>query len=568
MALIGIDLGTTNSLVSYWSEEGVVLIPNEFGEFLTPSIIGFDENKVSYVGKAAKEMIVTHPTTTFREIKRNMGTDKLYQVQDLTLRTEDLSALILKQLKQDAQNYIEEEVTEAIISVPAYFTDKQRSATRIAGELAGLKVNRLINEPSAAALAHRMDELEERKVYLVFDFGGGTLDISLVDAFENIVEIVGVSGNNHLGGKDFNEVIEACFYKDNQIKKEKFSLEWQEYIYQQAEKCKILLSTQEEVNQKIDVDGSSYTMHMTNNLLKKEAMPIFQQALECIQTLLSTAEMELEDIDKIILVGGSSKMPIVHWFLKSIFKNQEIKESKPDEIVALGAGVVAGIKERKANIKDMLLSDICPFSLGVEVLDQSFSTIIGKNEILPCSKVGYYTTVQDDQEKIHFDVYQGNQLVAKRNQLLTSIEIAVPKKKKGEAVVSIEFSYDINGIFQIKTTCMDDGKVTEKTLVNENSGMTQDEIQRRMAELDKINDANGMNFQNDYLVFRANRLFMTANKEQQQLILQELANYNDSKKQHLNKLQKREVYVRFTMILDMIESKTNQINASEFFDKD
>lgn len=568
MALIGIDLGTTNSLVSCWSDEGVVLIPNEFGEFLTPSVIGFDENKVSYIGKAAKEMIVTHPTTTFREIKRNMGSDMSYQVQDLTLKTEDLSALILKQLKEDAQNYLQQEVTEAIISVPAYFTDKQRSATRMAGELAGLKVNRLINEPSAAALAYRMDELDERKVYLVFDFGGGTLDISLVDSFENIVEIVGVSGNNHLGGKDFNEVIEECFYKTNKIEKDNLSLEWQEYIYQQSEKCKILLSTQDEVDQRIDVNGSSYRMCMTNQLLKKEAMPIFKQALECIQTLLATTEMEVEDIDQVILVGGSSKMPIVQWFLKSIFKNQELKESNPDEIVALGAGVVAGIKERKAKIKDMLLSDICPFSLGVEVSDKSFSTIIGKNEILPCSKVGYYTTIHDDQEIIKFDVYQGNQMVAKKNLLLTSIEIEVPKKKRGEAVVSIEFSYDINGIFQIKTTCMNDGKVMEKTLVNENSGMTTEEIQHRMEALDQIKDTSGMNLQNDYLVFRANRLFMTANKEQQQLILQELANYQNSKKQHLNKLQKREVYVRFSMVLDMIESKTNQMNASDFFDMD
>lgn len=568
MALIGIDLGTTNSLVSYWGEKGATLIPNEFGEFLTPSIVGFDEENRSYVGKAAKEMIVTHPSTTFREIKRDMGTNQQYQVQDATFTTEELSALILKQLKQDAQTYLKEEVTEAIISVPAYFTDKQRSATRIAGELAGLKVKRLINEPSAAALAHRMDELDERKVYLVFDFGGGTLDISLVDAFENIVEIIGVSGNNHLGGKDFNEVIESYFYKTNQIDKNQFSFEWQEYIYQQAERCKILLSTQEEVDQNIDVDHVSYRMYMTNQILKNEAMDIFQQALACVQEVLTGSEMELDDIDKVILVGGSSKMPVVRLFLKTIFKTQQLCESNPDEIVALGAGVVAGIKERKAKIKDMLLSDICPFSLGVELQDKSFSTIIGRNEILPCSKVGYYTTVCDNQEFLEVHIYQGNQLIAKRNQLLITIELEIPKKKKGEVLAQIEFSYDIDGIFQIKITCLDDGKVIEKTLINENSGMTQEEIEKRIEHLNEIDNGNGMNVQNDYLVFRANRLFMTANHDQQQLILKELANYNSTKKQTLNKIQKREVYVRFSMVLDMIESKTNQITANDFFDKE
>jgi len=568
MALIGIDLGTTNSLASYWGKDGVQLIPNEFNEYLTPSIVGFNEKKEVVIGKAAREMIITNPTRTFREFKRNMGTDKKFCVDDLEFRAEDLSAFVLKQLKQDAENFLQEEITEAIISVPAYFTDKQRSATRVAGQIAGLKVERLINEPSAAALAYRINEEEEHAIYLLFDFGGGTLDISVVDAFDNIVEITAVSGDNQLGGKDFNEIIENYFYKANDLRKESLSLKWQEFVYREAEECKIQLTLEDTVNKIIAVDGTNYNMNLTNMILKQESMPIFKKVLQAIQKALAMSEIELEDIDKVILVGGSSKMPVVQMFLKSVFKAQILHQLNPDEIVAMGAGVVAGIKSRNSTIKDMLLSDICPFSLGVETADGVFSSIISRNEILPCSKSGFYTTVSDNQKIIRMNVYQGNHMIAKDNEYLTNLEVTVPPLKKGDILVKVDFSYDLNGIFDINTTCLNDGKEIHKTLVNQNSGMTEDEISKKVEVLNQIKENSHSDTKTDYLIYRANHLFMLASKEQQNLILEEMKIYKEVQDNKTDRMTKRERYVRFSMILDMIESKNKQISASDFFDKD
>lgn len=435
MAVIGIDLGTTNSLASVCDDKGVRLIPNAFGEYLTPSIVSIGENNEIYVGKIAKERLITHPESTFKEFKRDMG-QKIPHVcrigeQEQKYSAEELSAMVLKQLKEDAQNYLGEPVEEAVISVPAYFNDDQRSATRNAGRLAGLKVDRLINEPSAAALSHSVEGSHEHSTYLVFDFGGGTLDVSIVDAFNNIVEIEAVAGDNQLGGKDFNELIAQDFYEHCQIDSTKLTDKQKGIVIREAEKCKIELSSSNHVSRIVPINEQNYVMNMSNQHLIDIARKLFTRLTLPLQKALNTSDLEIEDIDKVILVGGSSKMPVVRHFMESLFDKQIISDANPDEIVGLGAGVVAGIKNRNDGVKDYILSDICPFSLGVGIVGDRFSPIIEKNQVLPCSKEEFYVTASDGQTEIHLDVYQGDNYQASANLKITSYTFQIPPAPAG-----------------------------------------------------------------------------------------------------------------------------------------
>ena len=425
MHCIGIDLGTTNSLVSYWDEtEGKVkLIPNEFGDTLTPSVVGFPKGAEVLVGKAAKEMLINEPDRAFREFKRDMGTKTKYRVDRKSYLPEELSSFVLRQLKQDAEAYFGEPVDEAVISVPAYFTDKQRCATRVAGQLAGLSVKRIINEPSAAALSYHVDRMADHAVYLISDFGGGTLDISIVEAFDNIVEIRAVAGDNKLGGKDFNDAIVDCFCAENRLNRKKLGKEQIELLYKEAEDLKKCLSVQDSVERSIVLDGQNMVLSLTRAQLKKQADFVFRRMLEPIQKAVTMSGFSLSEIDQVILVGGSSKMPLVQEFMRSIFHERVQVDKNPDEIIALGVGTAVGIKERKAGIKDMLLSDICPFSLGTCVSDGSFAVHIEKNVILPYSRTRMYTTVEDNQRRIAFPIYQGENMIAKANELLSSYQI-------------------------------------------------------------------------------------------------------------------------------------------------
>lgn len=570
MPLVGIDLGTTNSLISCWSEDGALLIPNAFGEYLTPSVVSFNENNEVYVGKVAKEMLVTNPQNTYCEFKRDMGTNKTYEVEchNKKYTPEELSAFVLRQLKEDAEAYLGEKVEEAVISVPAYFNDKQRCATRVAGQLAGLKVERLINEPSSAAMAYRMNKTGEHMLSLIFDFGGGTLDVSLVDSFENVVEILGVAGDNHLGGKDFNEAIAAYFYKENALDKDKLTDEMKAIVYHQAENAKILLTIQDEVNSSILLDGIEYKLCISNTILKKISFEIFKRIIETVQKVLTISEVTIEDLDKVILVGGSSKMPLVVEFLKSIFGKKVENEQNPEEIVAIGAGIVAGIKMRDSNIKDMLLSDICPFTLGTELYNGKFAPIIERNEILPCSKSSYYTTVYDNQKFIEFKIFQGDQLIARDNLLITTLSINVPERKAGEVRVNVNFSYDLNGIFAVDVQCIDNGERVQQIIINENSGMSEKEIQEHLNELEQLKLKPRSEAETNFLIGKANRLYKESNPRMRNMISDAVNEYEHVQKNEINAQIRREAYVKFLCLLEIVEKSNMKLDTSSFFADD
>lgn len=557
MAVIGIDLGTTNSLACVWTEEGVRLIPNSLGEYLTPSVVSFDDEGTVYVGKIAREMLVTHPGSTFQEFKRDMGTKRVYNTGGKNKNKytpQELSAFVLRQLKLDAENYLNEPVEEAIISVPAYFNDNQRCATRDAGKIAGLKVERLINEPSAAALAYHIDNSEEHQIYVVFDFGGGTLDVSVVEAFGNIVEIQAVAGDNHLGGKDFNKVIMNYFYQQNGLDEKTLSEKIKAHIYQEAELCKFELSEQDEVRHKIYIEGKEYELYLTNQMLIQLSGALFRGMSKVVERALNGCSMRLDEVDHVILAGGSSKMPVVRHFIEKIFKREAVCDINPDECVAKGTGIVAGIKLRNKNIKDVILSDICPFSLGTELYDGSFDIIIERNEILPCSRSSFFTPVRDNCRKMLMPVYQGDSLVAKENLLITELEIEIPPKPAGEVRVEMKYTYDINGILEIDVTCMDNGKEVHKTIVNENISLSESEIQRRREELQKLKIHPRDKDENKLLLMKAQHLYEELGAQERQTLANE---YNiflhtlDTQKETLI----RKAYVRFTLCLEILKQK-------------
>ena len=301
MAVIGIDLGTTNSLASVWRNGKIELIPNSFGEYLTPSVVSFGEDGEIFVGKVAKERLITAPTVSFAEFKRNMGTSYQYFGNGKYYTAEDLSSFVLRRLREDAEAYLGEPVTEAVISVPAYFNDDKRCATKNAGKLAGLHVERLINEPSAVALKHHMG-VEDAETFIIFDFGGGTLDVSLVDAFDNMVEIQAVSGDNYLGGKDFNELIAEEFYRENHLDKTTVTGEEQGIILKEAEALKRELSSQDEVERKVYVRNQEYRMRMTNQHLIHIGKELFKRMSMPIRRVINDSGMSTEEIDKLKLL--------------------------------------------------------------------------------------------------------------------------------------------------------------------------------------------------------------------------------------------------------------------------
>ena len=350
MAVIGIDLGTTNSLACVCQDGRAVLIPNSLGENLTPSVVSVGENGEICVGAVAKERLISHPEASASSFKRYMGPNKVFTLAGNNFTPQELSSFVLRQLKEDAERYLGEEVTEAVISVPAYFNDNQRYATREAGRLAGIHVERLVNEPSAAALTTSRISGEEEGSYLVFDFLGGTLDVSVVDYFDNVIEIVAVSGDNRLGGDDFDEVIARSFCAHHHMDYDNMDQQKRASLLRLSEKCKKELTCQDETELVWEAEGKR--MPLNNLLLAGLGQNLFDRISQVINTALRDSARSIEEIDEIVLVGGSSKMPVISLYLQTQLKRKPYMVGSPDEVVAIGVCIYAGIKERKQDIRD------------------------------------------------------------------------------------------------------------------------------------------------------------------------------------------------------------------------
>lgn len=557
MAIIGIDLGTTNSLASVWRNGRCELIPNSFGEFLTPSVVGFDDEGNVIIGKIAKQRLVSHPDLTAASFKCFMGTKQEISLGKKVFTPPELSSFILRQLKEDAELYLGEPVEEAVISVPAYFDDNGRSATKLAGELAGLKVERIVNEPSAAALAYKQGT-DNEDMFLIFDFGGGTLDISIVDIFDSVIEIIAVAGDNHLGGDDFNRAIAEYFCKENHLNYSALPSEVKAIVLKQAELCKIALSTQPEAAMVLNYNDHVYTLALDNQKLLTVTADLFERIEKPIVKALHDASVSANEISEVILIGGSSHMLLVQKYLENLFDTQINVTISPDTAVALGVGIASGIKARNEEIKDMVLTDICPFSLGISTTNKDdfsapfFTPIIERNTTLPASIVKRFYTSHDDQRTISIGIAQGEKMYFKQNLFLDEIELSVTPAPEGERSVDVRFSYDINGILQVDVTNNETGKIISKTIVN-NNRLSQSEVKSKLEQLEKLKIHPRDLDKNKLLIARAESLYEESIGDLREIIRFQLERFNNALSiQDSRKIRK--TTESFSRFLDSIEN--------------
>ena len=511
MAIIGIDLGTTNSLACIYRDGKAELIPNELGDYKTSSAVSVLQDGTVLVGAAAKERLVSHPETTAASFKIWMGTQKTLTLGTQRFKPEELSAFVLRQLLEDARRYLGEPVEEAVISVPAYFNDDQRCATKLAAQLAGLTVKRLINEPSAAALYHRYSTQSGDSQMMIVDFGGGTLDVSIVDCFENIIEITSIAGDNRLGGDDIDRAIAAHFCEENGLTEERLEPSLRASLYRQAETAKIALSSAPAAAISIQQGEAQYSLLLTNPLLRQLCEPVFQRVRKVIGKAMKDRGRAAR-IDDVILVGGSAQLTVFGDFLEELFGRRPQVAAKPDEIVALGVGLCAGIKERAEDLQDLVMTDVCPFSLGVATYSHRgdktphMAVLIQRSSMLPASHQRSFVTMYDNQRALRFEVYQGEGYYAAENLKLGEVEVQVPPGPAGEQSAAVTFTYDIDGILHVSAKSSG-GDYRERLILNPNLHLSEAEQKRAMERIAEIQLAAQGSQKEQLLLERGLRLY-------------------------------------------------------------
>ncbi len=516
--IIGIDLGTTNSLAAYFVDGEAKIIPNRFDEHLTPSVVSLSEEGEIFVGKTAKERKVLYPEKTVDVFKRTMGSEMKYQLGDKSFSSEELSSFVLRALKEDAEAYLNEEVTEAIISVPAYFNDLQRKATKRAGELAGMKVERIISEPTAAAITYGLYQKKDYTKFLVFDLGGGTFDISILERAKNILEVRAVAGDNYLGGEDFTAVLVELFVEKNEIDIEKLDVTQKNMILFHAEKAKLELANDESkpATMTMSIDGEEKSMTINNVEYEAACQPLLARIRKPIEKSLRDANIKIAEIDEIVLVGGATKSPIIKRFVSKLFNKFPNFTVHPDEAVAIGVAMEVAIKERNETLKEVIMTDVCPYTLGTSVVVRKdndryegghYLPIIERNTVIPVSRTERLYTVNDNQTSIFVDILQGESRLSRNNLKIGEIRIPIPRAKAGEEPVDVTYTYDVNAILEVIVKVVSSGESKKLIIQRDENQMTLEEAEKRMEELNYLKIHPRENEENKYLLFRAERLY-------------------------------------------------------------
>lgn len=536
--ILGIDLGTTNSLAAVWQDGRAVMIPNALGQTLTPSVVGLDDQGEVLVGQAARERLLTHPQLTASVFKRYMGSNRTERLGTQSFRAEELSALVLKSLKADAERFLGQPVEEAVITVPAYFSDAQRKATKIAGQLAGLKVERLVNEPTAAALAYGLHEGSPESRFLVFDLGGGTFDISILELFEGVMEVRASAGDNFLGGEDFSELLIDGFIeavgKARGLSDKQADANLYQALRKQAEQAKRALSSAERASMELNYQGELLSWTISDSEFLQRCEPLLKRLREPIERALRDARLKAIDLDQIVLAGGATRKPIIRKLVAKLFGRLPAMNINPDEVVAQGAAVMAGLKARDAALNEVVMTDVAPYSLGIEVSEQTapgryqpgfYLPIIERNLVVPVSREQVVNTVADNQTALHVRIFQGESRLVKDNIFLGEITIPVPPKPAGQMAVSVRFTYDVNGLLEAEMTVEATGE-KHRLIIEDNPGvLTPEQVEERLHALSKLKIHPRELLPNATLLARADRMYQQLLGDERQWVAQAAAQF-------------------------------------------
>ena len=534
MALVGIDLGTTNSAVALWRDGAAELVENPLGDVLTPSVVGVGASGELIIGEIARDRLVSHPDQTVSRFKRWMGSDRETHMGRARLRPEDLSAMVLKSLRADLAAAGVETVDRAVISVPAYFSDPQRKATLSAARLAGLPVERLVNEPTAAALAYGLQNSEEGK-FVVLDLGGGTFDVTVLDKYSGLMEVLASAGDNTLGGEDFTNTLAGMLLDRHDVKADDLDGQVRGRLRRYAEALKRGLSTNHSQQYSWDLGGRPVEGRIDRESFEEAAHELTARLRAPIERAIRDCAIDPQSIDQVILVGGATRMPLVRRVVSRLFRRLPLATIDPDTVVAKGAATLAAMLARDESLEEVIMTDVCPYTLGTAVLDRGYrrqdevmSSIIERNAVVPVSRQARYWTAHDRQNHVTIDVYQGEQLRPRDNVRLGELTVPVPPGPEGKEAVDVRFTYDSNGILEVEVTVVSTEKSATAYFQDRLGDLSEQELADRFAALSKIKLLPREQFANRSLISRAERLFSEADPDLREVISRALSQFLDA----------------------------------------